>query len=158
MTRVASHRSRLIAGLVMGFASVAGSSAWAQPSGCQDSSKFLSERKSLAEQLNGLSKGGKISDARAACGLLTKLVTNGETGVKWIEANKDWCQIPDQFAQGFKEEHSRAVSLKGKACQVAAQQAAMEKRAKAQAQQQSGPGLLGGGGLTGQYKIPQGAL
>ena len=79
------------------------------------------------------------------------LVTNGETGLKWIEANKDWCQIPDQFAQSFREDHDKMKKLRGEACKIAAKAAQMEKEAR----RGSNPF---GGGLTGEYKIPQGAL
>jgi len=158
MSRVALLHSRLTgAGLAAGVALLAGSPALAQSSSCQDANKFLTERKSIVEQLNKLSSGGKKLDPRSACTVFTKLVSNGETGVKWIESNKDWCQIPDQFAEGFKQDHTKAVSLKSQACQAAAKLTELEKKARAQAQQ-GGPGLLGGGGLTGEYKIPQGAL
>ena len=82
------------------------------------------------------------------------LVTNGTTAVKWLEANKDWCQIPDPVVENIKQDHARAVDLRGKACKAAAQQAAMEKKAK----EGGSSGLLGGDGLTGSYRMPQGAL
>jgi hypothetical protein len=136
--------------------------AVAQSSNCQDAQKFLTERQSLIQQINklgGESKDGKKKqiDPRAACPIFNKLVSNGDTGVKWLAANKDWCQVPDQFAQSFTEDHKRAVSMKGQACQAAAKMAEMEKQAK-QKQQQGGTGLLGGGGLTGSYTMPKGAL
>jgi len=133
--------------------------ALAQSSGCQDGQKILLERQNLIQQINKLSEGGKKKqlDPRAACTIFSKLATNGDAGVKWIEANKDWCQIPDQFAQNFKQDHTRAVDMKGKACQAAAKVAEMEKKAK-EAQKNGGGGLLGGGGLTGSYTMPKGAL
>ena len=72
------------------------------------------------------------------------------TGVKWSTANKDWCQVPDEFATSFTEDHKRAVDMKGKACAAAAKMAQMEKQAQAgPAAGAGGSGLLGGGGLTG---------
>ena len=65
-------------------------------------------------------------------------MTNGTTGEKWMTANKDWCQVPDQLVQSFAEDHKRAAAVKGKACGAAAKMAEMEKRAKQQAQQQQG--------------------
>jgi len=138
--------------------------AIAQSSNCQDAQKFISERQGLIQQINKLSGEGpkkKQIDARAACGIFSKLVANGDTGVKWLEANKDWCQVPEQFAQSFTQDHKRVVNLKGQACNAAAKMAQMEKQAKQQQQQQQqqgGGGLLGGGGLTGSYSIPKGAL
>jgi hypothetical protein len=48
--------------------------------------------------------------------------------------------------------------MRTKICGAAAQQAAMEKKMRAQAAQNQGGGLLGGPGLTGSFKVPQGAL
>ena len=135
--------------------------AMAQASDCQDAQKFLGERQSLIQQIQKLGGSGKKKtiDPRAACGIFTKLVSNGDAGVKWLTANKDWCQVPDQFAAGFTEDHKRAVEMKGKACAAAAKMAQMEKQAQ-QAQQRGGGGggLLGGNGLTGSYTMPKGAL
>ncbi|MGO4573424.1 hypothetical protein [Microvirga sp. 2TAF3] len=132
--------------------------AFAQASNCQDAQKFLSERQSLIQQINKLGGEGKKKqiDPRAACGVFTKLVSNGSVGLKWLESNKAWCQVPDQFAQGFEEDHKRAVEMKGKACSAAAKIAEMEKQAKKG--QQGGGGLLGGNSLTGSYTMPKGAL
>ena len=165
MTHIRSHLMAAFAGagIVMTAAS---SPALAQASGCQDGQKILAERKSLGDQLNKLTKGDgkkKQIDARAACPLFTKLVVNGETGLKWMTENKDWCQIPDQVLEDFSQAHKQLQTVKGQACQVAAKMNEMEKKAKqaaAQQQQQQGGarGLLGGGGLTGSYAIPKGAL
>ncbi|QFU15741.1 hypothetical protein [Microvirga thermotolerans] len=150
-------RSHLAAALAVAGVLVAGP-AFAQASSCGDAQKFLSERQNLIQEINKLSGGGKKKaiDPRAACGIFTKLVANGNTGLKWLESNKTWCQVPDQFAEGFEADHKRAVEMKGKACAAAAKVAEMEKQAK-KAQQQGG-GLLGGGGLTGSYTMPKGAL
>ncbi|MDJ1160021.1 hypothetical protein QNA08_17545 [Chelatococcus sp. SYSU_G07232] len=126
--------------------------ARAQASSCEKLREFLSERQELVKRVNGL---GKKVNAKDACAVFGQLVSNGSNALKWVEANKDWCQIPDQFSTGLKNDHEKAVSIRGRACQVAAQQAQMEKRAK------EGGGLLGGGGgdiLTGPTRIPQGAL
>jgi hypothetical protein len=136
--------------------------ALAQSSSCQDAQKFLSERQSIIQQINKLGGDGKKKkqiDPRSACTIFNKLVANGNTGVKWIDANKDWCQVPNQFAESFKQDHKRALDMKGQACSAAAKVAAMEKKAKQQAQQGGGArGPLGGPGLTGSYSMPQGAL
>lgn len=132
--------------------------AFAQSAGCGDAQKFLTERQSLIQQVNKLGGGkNKQVDPRDACAVFTKLAANGDTGMKWIEANKDWCQIPEQFAESFRTDHARSVEMKGKACQAAAKMAEMEKQAK-KGQQGGGGGLLGGGGLTGSYTMPKGAL
>ncbi len=164
MTRAAPlpFRPRLATGLAAGLALALLSTgpALAQSAVCQEGGKHLEERKGIVAQLNGLGK--KKVDPTRACAILTRLTANGQKSIAWLDANKDWCQIPDQFATTFKEDHSRVSDLKGKACQAAAQQAQMMKKARQQAQQQAqgggGGGMLGGPGLTGQYKMPQGAL
>ncbi|MBM6592699.1 hypothetical protein [Microvirga pudoricolor] len=135
--------------------------AFAQASNdCAYAQKFLGERQSLIKQIQGLGGSGKKKtvDPRAACTIFSKLVTNGDGGMKWIESNKDWCQVPDEFASNFKADHGRAVEMKGKACAAAAKVAQMEKQARDAQKNGGGGGLLGGGGLTGTYKMPQGAL
>jgi hypothetical protein len=86
-------------------------------------------------------------------------VANGEAGLKWMNANKDWCQVPDQVVENFTQEHKHVQEIKTQACQAAAKFGEMEKKAKQQAQQQQqGRGNPFGGGLTGTYTIPKGAL
>jgi hypothetical protein len=133
--------------------------AFAQSSACQDGQKILVERQSLIKQFTDLTGGGKKKnvDPRPACTVLTKLVNNGESGMKWMSTNKDWCQVPDQVVQNFEQDNKRVQTIKGQACGAAAKMAEMEKRAKQQAQQQSGPGRMGGG-LTGTLSVPKGAL
>jgi hypothetical protein len=127
--------------------------ALAQAAGCGDIQKMLLERKALAASLSP--KKGQKLEAKFACGQFGKLVANGNTLIKWVDTNKDWCQIPDSFIGGIKTDHSRATAIRVKACSVAAQMQKMEKQAK---EGGGSAGLLGGGGLEGQTKLPQGAL
>jgi hypothetical protein len=158
MVRALSIRSPYLAGLSAVAMLVAASPALAQASGCQDAQTFMVERKNLSEQLQKSAGKDKKLDPRVACTVFGKLQTNGEKGLKWLEANKDWCQIPDQFTQNFSQEHDKIKDLKGQACKAAAQYGEMEKKARqAQQQQQKGANPFGGG-LTGEYKVPQGAL
>lgn len=131
------------------------------PPGCEKMQSLLLQRKASVDAIQKLSKGGKKMDARAACGAFGKLVSNGSETVKWMESNKAWCQIPDTFLGGLKQDHEKAIGIRAQACKVAAQMQEMEKRARAQAAQGGGGGgggLLGGPGLTGQRHIPAGAL
>jgi len=132
--------------------------AFAQSSACQDGQKILLERQNLVKQVNALTGGGKKKqiDPRAACSVFGKLVSNGDAGLKWMNTNKDWCQVPDQVVTNFEQDHKRAQTFKSQACGAAAKLAEMEKRAKQQAQQ-GGPGRMGGG-LTGTLTVPKGAL
>ena len=153
---------RLRAGLtasLAGLVLVAGmGAAGAQSSACQDIGKTLQDRKSIVERLQKVGKGGKV-DPRQACTGFTQLVSNGQAVVKWMEANASWCQVPDVFVENMKNDHKKASELKARACKVAAQQTEMERRAR---QGGGGPGqpsgLLGGGGLEGNQRLPQGVL
>jgi hypothetical protein len=148
-------RSALLPALAGAAVALVAAPALAQSESCQQFGKILKDRESIVQKLNaaGNNKNKKM-DPKSACSLFGSLVANGEGAVKWLEANKDWCQIPDQFITGIKGQHAQAVSLRGQACKVAAQQIEIEKKAK----QGGGSGLLGGEGLTGSFRMPQGAL
>ena len=148
-----------LAGLALAGLTGAMTPAEAQSSTCQQLGPYMMERKSLVEAVQKLGGKDKKMDPKAACAAFGKLAANGTTMLKWAEANKDWCQVPDQFVEGMKTDHEKVMKIRGQACGVAAKQAEMEKKARSG---QGGPGgaggLLGGGGLEGTYKIPQGAL
>ncbi len=146
-----------LAGIALAASLPGGGPAQAQSASCQELGAHLTERKALVEAIQKLSAGkDKKMEPKAACAAFGKLVANGNTTLKWAAANKDWCQVPDQFIDGIKTDHDKVTKIRGQACTVAAKQAEMEKKAAAGA---GGPaGLLGGGGLEGSFKIPQGAL
>ena len=123
---------------------------------CQEGAKLIGERQTIIQQLNKAGGKDKKLDPRMACGAFGKLVNNGEQSLKWLETNKDWCQIPDEVSQNLKQEHEKVKDIRAKACQAAAKFEQMQKQARQQQQQQGGNPFAGG--LTGQYKIPQGAL
>ena len=170
--RVLSLRSPVrriaLAGVLAGFAAVSAAPALAQSAECQRGGAMLNTRQALVAKLSALgSKNKKQVDPRAACTLFGQLVSNGASVIKWLDTNKEWCSIPDSFVEGLKGDHAKAAELRGKACTAAAQMAVMEKKAREQQQQQAqggggpaGPaaGPLGGPGLTGSFKMPQGAL
>ena len=149
-----------VAGALLGSALLAGP-AFAQNAECGDIQKTLQARKDLVAKANAASNSKKKMTPAEACTLFGKLQANGNEGVKWIAANKEWCSIPDSFAEGFKADHMKVAGIRTKICGVAAQAAKMEAQARAQAQNGgggSGGGMLGGSGLTGSLKMPQGAL
>lgn len=125
---------------------------------CNSIQKTLAERKALVGRANAASQSKKKMTPQEACGLFGKLVTNGSEGMKWIAANREWCSIPDSFSEGFKADHERVLGIRTQICKVAAQATKMEAQARAQAQNGGGGGLLGGPGLSGSFKLPQGAL
>jgi hypothetical protein len=147
-----------LAGLALaGLTGAMAPPAAAQSSSCQQLGPYMLERKSLVEAVQKLGTGKeKKMDPKAACAAFGKLVANGTTMLKWTDANKDWCQVPEQFIEGIRNDHEKVVKIRGQACGAAAKQAELEK--KARSGQGGAGGLLGGGGLEGSYKIPQGAL
>jgi len=128
--------------------------ALAQSSTCQEAQKFMSERASIVQGLNKNAGKDKKLDPRYACSAFGKLVSNGETGLTWFDANKEWCSVPDQVVANFKKEHDKVKDLRGQACGAVAKMEKMQQQAK------KGPqnGNPFGGGLTGEYRIPQGAM
>ena len=143
------------------FAAVSGGAlALATPASaqvCQEGAKLVQARQGIVQEINKAGGKDKKLDPRVACGAFGKLVANGEESLKWLETNKDWCQIPDQVAESLKQEHTKVKEIRTQACQVAAKFEKMQKQARQQQQQQQG-GNPFAGGLTGQYKLPQGAL
>lgn len=122
---------------------------------CSAIQKTLAERKALVAKANTASTSKVKMTPQQACSLFGQLQANGAAGVKWITANKEWCSIPDSFAEGFKADNVRVAGIRTKVCGMAAQATKME----AQARESGGQGgLLGGPGLTGTMKMPQGAL
>ena len=132
--------------------------AFAQSVECGEIQKTLQARKDLVAKANSASNSKKKMTPQEACALFGKLQSNGAEGIKWITANKEWCSIPDSFAEGFKADHMKVSGIRTKICSVAAQATKMEAQARAQAQNGASSGLLGGPGLTGSFKLPQGAL
>ena len=126
--------------------------ALAQASGCGDLQGQLLQRKAIGDRITASGTKKQI-DAKLACTAFTQLVQNGVTLIKWVEANKEWCQVPDSFVESIKADHGKAQAIRSKACTFAARQTEAEKQSR-----NGGGGLLGGGGLSGSTAMPQGAL
>ncbi|KQO69764.1 hypothetical protein ASG60_01405 [Methylobacterium sp. Leaf469] len=149
----------VLAGSVLAGSVLASQTAFAQAVECGEIQKTLQARKDLVAKANSASNSKKKMTPQEACALFGKLQNNGSEGMKWITANKEWCSIPDSFAEGFKADHLKVGGIRTKICGIAAQAAKMEAQGRAQAQNGGGGGgLLGGPGLTGAMKMPQGAL
>lgn len=157
LIRTATTRTLAAATLLAVGSSLSATGAFAQTaSSCGELQTHLMQRKSIADRLQG--GGKKQVDAKVACTSFTQLVQNGTVLVKWTDANKDWCQIPESFIESIKADHVKAQAIRTKACGVAAKQIQMEKQAKSGGGAGGGGGLLGGGGLSGANQLPQGAL
>lgn len=128
--------------------------AAAQSSTCAEIEKSLIERKGIIQKIDGMQKAKEKPTPQEACSVFTKLVNNGASGVKWLETNKDWCQIPDAFLERYRQDHAKMMEVRGKTCSIAAKAAAMQKAQSARPENQ----LFGGPGLTGSFRMPQGAM
>lgn len=123
---------------------------------CNGIQKTLEDRKNLVMKINAGSKSAQKLTAQQACTLFGQLQANGTAGMKWITSNKEWCAIPESFAEGFKADHAKVNGIRTKICGMAAQASKMEAQAREGGG--GGGGLLGGPGLSGSFKLPQGAL
>jgi hypothetical protein len=152
------------AGLAMASAMMvlAPVAAQAQSSECQKLQGMLQQRQSLIQRMNAASNAKKL-DARGACSTLGQIAANGNQVLKFMDVNKDWCQIPDTFVENMKADHDRTNKIRGQACRAASQQGKMlqqQQQAQRQQQQQQERGGFGGADVVtgGQWRVPQGAL
>ena len=107
----------------------------------------MGKRQSMIDSLNKMNGGGKGKlDPIAACPKLKGLVAIENEVVSYLEKNKDWCNIPDNFIENAKTGRGKSATFAAKACQVAAQVQKMKQQA-----------AEGGGGPQVQ-KLPSGPL
>lgn len=133
--------------------------AQAQPSGCEQMQKLLLERQSIVQRLNASQKAKRKLTPQEACSTLGRLVSNGSATLKFAGDNKDWCQIPTSFIDGMKADNEKAAGIRNQACNAVKQQAAMQRRAQQQAQQQGANPFAGSDSITGgAMRVPRGAL
>lgn len=121
---------------------------------CQtDIQGFMKRRDFVIAQLKGLTSGKKKQlDPAAACPKFKTLTGIMTETVAYFEKNKEWCQIPDQFVDGAKQQRAQFSKTAGQACGIAAKVAKMKK----QAEQQAAQGGMGGGPQVQQ--MPRGPL
>jgi hypothetical protein len=151
--------SGFIAMLGFAVASLDVSPASAQVSGCEQMQKLLQERQAIVGSLNATQKAKKKLSPQQACSTLGRLVNNGSATLKFAAANMDWCQIPQTFVDGMKADNDKAAGIRNQACNAVKQQAALQRRAQQQAQQQGANPFGGADAITGgPLRVPQGAL
>jgi hypothetical protein len=122
-------------------------SAFAQQS-CQEDFKKLSDKR--MEQIAALNKLGKANkgkmDPIAACPLARRLASTEGEMFNYMEKNKDWCAIPAQMIESFKQARAKTAGFASQACAFAA------KVKKMQSEQEAS------GGLGQAQKLPSGPL
>ncbi len=122
---------------IIGMSVVVGgvSQAHAQASGCDQGRVLLQKRQAIITQINGWSK--KKVDPNTACAIFGRLQTNGSATINWMQANKEWCQVPDDALNNLTSAQAQIAKNRNSACQAAGQFNKMKKDAMKQAQQRA---------------------
>ncbi len=133
--------------------------AQAQANVCEKLGPLMQQRQALMQRINGF--GRKRVDPNVACKAFGDLASNGARTIAFVNENKDWCQIPDDFVSGITDAQKQIAGVRGQACKAASQQAQLMKQARQRQQQAQGDnGSFGGvdGFSSGPWRVPQGAL
>lgn len=122
--------------------------ALAMTESCQnDLNKVAQGRLDAINRINTFRK--KRPSATQACSAFGNLVSSEAKMLKWMEDNKEWCQIPEQLIEDLKKGAAQGQKVRNQACSAA------KKEAQMRAQAASGGG---GGARRPAVKLPQGAL
>lgn len=128
-----------------------GAASGAQAQSCnEDLAVFGKKRNASIEALNAISKshGGKL-DPIAACPHFRNMTSIEGQMLAYLVKNKEWCNIPDDFIDGFKTNSGKTAGMAKQACELAA---------KVKKMQEQGGGMAGGGNLPPPPKLPAGPL
>jgi hypothetical protein len=150
MKIIASSFLRVLAGASLLAIFVGAGAAHAQS--CQeDFAKLTQRRMAQIQALNNLGKAGKGKmDPNAACPTAKKLVSIENEMLGYMTKNKEWCNIPDNVVDSFKQAGAKTKNFASQACTVAAKMKQMQQQQREQA--------ANGGGLGAPPKLPSGPL
>ena len=113
-----------------------------------DVAGLTAKRQVSIDKLNELAKSSKGKlDPVASCPVLRNLVKSEGDLLKYLEANKNWCNVPDEAVNNLKAADSKSQTFATQACNFAAQ-------AKKQQQQAASGANLG----VETQKLPAGPL
>lgn len=115
---------------------------------CQEDFQKLSEKR-MAQigVLNNLGKAAKGKmDPAAACPAARRLVAIETEMATYMDKNKEWCNIPDNVVDGFKQARAKTQGFASQACAVAAKMKKMQEEGGA------------GGPQSQVQKLPAGPL
>jgi hypothetical protein len=132
-------RFTAMASLALAFAGM----IWAAPAVAQNCSedvqKLVQRRVAEMQTINKIAQSAKAAhkqiDPVVFCAKSGGLLSADKAMGDYLEKNKDWCQIPDEFVANFKATAAQDAGTSGKACKVAAQ----FKKMKEQADSGGGP-------------------
>jgi hypothetical protein len=139
--------STAVAAVLVAFAGLTVGTARAAD--CNTDIAGLSQkRQAFIEKLNVLAKAtkGKLDPVKS-CPQLRGLVQAEGALLKYLTANKNWCNVPDDAVANLKGAAAKSQTFATQACNIAAQAKKQEQQAA------SGAGL----GLEAQ-KLPSGPL
>lgn len=106
------------------------------------------KRQAFMDKLNVLAKSSKGKlDPVASCPALRGLVGAEQALIKYLEANKNWCNIPDDVVTNLKTNDAKSQTFATQACNLATQMKKQQQEAAS-----------GGGGLSETQKLPTGPL
>lgn len=126
---------------------IAGGPAMAMPASCQiEFQKKTAERESAVARINAMMK--RRPSAQQACNAFNGLVGIENRMLKWMQDNKDWCQLPDEAINQMSEARARTRQVSGQACTAARRQAQEGVAGGANRAPPPGSGV----------RLPQGAL
>ena len=117
---------------------------------CNSDIAGLSQKRQVyIEKLNVLAKASKGKlDPVSSCPQLKGLVKTEGDLLRYLETNKNWCNVPDDTVTNLKAADSKSQAFATQACSLASQAAKQKQEAA------SGGGALG---LQAQ-KLPTGPL
>ena len=93
--------------------------AWAQqqpPGGtqCSDFGKLTAEAQKRSALVSAAMKAK--ADRKELCTLMTNFVAAETSVVKFLEANKIWCGVPDEALKASKTNHEKSMKFRTMAC------------------------------------------
>jgi hypothetical protein len=92
--------------------------AEAMTASCQaEFEKFNTERQTEVDRINAFNK--KRPTARQACAVFNNLTGVESRMIKWMDANKDWCQIPETLIEQLKGAAGQTTKVRGQVCTAA---------------------------------------
>ena len=90
------------------------------------------KRQVFIDKLNVLAQASKGKlDPVASCPVLRGLVGAEGQLIKYLDSNKNWCNVPDETLVNLRTADAKSQGFAQKACQVAAQAAEQKKQATA---------------------------
>lgn len=120
--------------------------AQAMPASCQAEFQQKSQqREDAVARINAFNK--RRPTAQQACSAFNSLASIENRLLKWMQDNKDWCQLPDEVIKQLQDASAQTKRASGNVCTAARRQAAGEGAAPRGAPP-PGSGI----------RLPQGAL